>query len=93
MPEASLDDYLANVALYSDIQNNVDEDHVVMMTVHAAKGLEFKNVFVIGMSEGVFPAMKSVEEDGIKGLEEESEEEEDEEMNEIPDEEYDNYFM
>ena len=71
LPEASLDDYLANVALYSDIQNNVDEDHVVMMTVHAAKGLEFKNVFVIGMSEGVFPAMKSVEEDGIKGLEEE----------------------
>ena len=70
LPEATLDDYLANVALYSDIQNNTDEDHLTLMTVHSAKGLEFKNVFVIGMSEGIFPAMKSLEE-GINGLEEE----------------------
>ncbi len=70
LPEATLDDYLANVALYSDIQNNTDEDHITLMTVHSAKGLEFKNVFVIGMSEGIFPAMKSLE-DGINGLEEE----------------------
>lgn len=70
LPEATLDDYLANVALYSDIQNNTDENHITLMTVHSAKGLEFKNVFVIGMSEGIFPAMKSLE-DGINGLEEE----------------------
>ncbi len=71
LPEATLDDYLANVALYSDIQNNTDEDHITLMTVHSAKGLEFKNVFVIGMSEGIFPAMKSLDQDGIYGLEEE----------------------
>lgn len=70
-PLASLEDYLANVALYSDIQSSNDGDHVSLMTVHAAKGLEFKNVFVAGMSEGVFPSQKAVEEGGIKAVEEE----------------------
>ncbi|MDO4378792.1 MAG: UvrD-helicase domain-containing protein [Erysipelotrichia bacterium] len=70
-PTAGLDDYLADIALYSDIQNNDEGDHITLMTVHAAKGLEFKNVFVIGMSEGVFPSKKAVEENGIRGVEEE----------------------
>ncbi len=41
------------------------------MTIHAAKGLEFKNVFVIGMSETIFPSERAVNEGGIKAIEEE----------------------
>lgn len=69
-PDAQLDDYLQMVALYTDIQGNRDGHFVSLMTVHSAKGLEFKNVFVIGLSDGVFPSEKSMAE-GIKGLEEE----------------------
>ncbi len=69
-PEAGLDDYLGNVSLYSDIQADKTGKFVSLMTIHAAKGLEFDNVFVIGLSESVFPSAKTLSE-GIKGLEEE----------------------
>ncbi len=69
-PQAKLEDYLAMVALYTDLQNDDASQHVQMMTVHAAKGLEFKNVFVIGLSDGIFPSERTMSE-GIKGLEEE----------------------
>ncbi len=70
-PELGLDEYLANVALYTDIQDNNNGDHVSLMTIHASKGLEFDNVFVIGLSEGIFPSERSVLESGKAGLEEE----------------------
>jgi len=65
-------DYLAEIALYTDVEaKNNATDYVTLMTIHAAKGLEFDNVFVIGMSEGVFPSERTTSESGNKGLEEE----------------------
>ena len=69
--EATLDDYLGNVALYTDIQDNSNGEHVSLMTIHAAKGLEFDNVFVMGLSEGIFPSIRTLQESGNQGLEEE----------------------
>jgi len=59
--EPSLFGFLEEVALVADI-DKYDEtaDAVVMMTIHSAKGLEFGNVFLPGMEEGVFPGMKSI---------------------------------
>jgi len=69
-PDDSLDDYLQMISLYIDRANEKSEDAVNLMTIHSAKGLEFDTVFVIGVSEGVFPSSRSVQ-DGPKGLEEE----------------------
>ena len=58
--EASLEGYLEDIALISDIDNyNESADQVVLMTIHSAKGLEFPYVFLIGMEEGVFPSEMS----------------------------------
>ncbi len=60
--EKGLEAYLANVMLVSDIDNLEGErDHVVLMTLHSAKGLEFPVVFIPGFEEGVFPGMRSME--------------------------------
>lgn len=60
--EKGLEAYLANVMLVSDIDNlEGDRDHVVLMTLHSAKGLEFPVVFIPGFEEGVFPGMRSME--------------------------------
>ena len=57
----TLSGFLEEIALYTDIeQYDQDADAVVMMTMHAAKGLEFPNVYVIGMEEGLFPGMRSI---------------------------------
>jgi DNA helicase-2/ATP-dependent DNA helicase PcrA len=69
-PDAKLADYLQMVALYTDIATEQQGKFVSLMTVHSAKGLEFDNVFVVGLSDGIFPSMKSMEE-GMRGLEEE----------------------
>ncbi|MGE4455345.1 MAG: ATP-dependent helicase [Arcobacteraceae bacterium] len=53
-PDAKLDEFLANIALESE-QDNLDNDGVSMMSIHASKGLEYKHVFIIGMEEGFFP--------------------------------------
>ena len=54
--EATLEGYLEDIALMSDVDSyNESDDHVVLMTVHSAKGLEFPYVFLIGMEESVFP--------------------------------------
>ena len=54
--DATLEGYLEDIALMSDVDSyNESDDHVVLMTVHSAKGLEFPYVFLIGMEESVFP--------------------------------------
>ncbi len=55
--ESGLEGFLEEISLISDIDNyNADEDAVALMTVHSAKGLEFDNVFIVGMEEGIFPS-------------------------------------
>lgn len=68
--DAGLDEYLQVVSLYGDKDNPLNTDNVSLMTIHSSKGLEFDTVFVCGMSEGVFPSERSVEE-GRQGVEEE----------------------
>ena len=59
--EFSLSDFLEDVALVSDIDAyNEDDDCVVLMTLHSAKGLEFPVVFIPGMEEGIFPGNQSL---------------------------------
>ncbi len=59
--DLTLEGYLANVALYTDLDNyDKDSDSVVMMTMHSAKGLEFPTVFIIGAEEGIFPGMRAI---------------------------------
>jgi DNA helicase-2/ATP-dependent DNA helicase PcrA len=64
-------DFLAEISLLTDQDMNNDENanRVTMMTVHSAKGLEFKNVFIAGLEEGLFPSEMSSQ--SLKGLEEE----------------------
>ena len=58
--EASLGGFLEEIALYTDIDNyDQGADAIALMTVHAAKGLEFDNVFIAGMEEGIFPGRAS----------------------------------
>ena len=59
--EPTLSGFLEEIALYTDIeQYDKDADAVVMMTMHAAKGLEFPNVYIVGCEEGLFPGMRSI---------------------------------
>ena len=69
-PDSTLEDYLSMISLYTDKANEMEGDALSLMTIHAAKGLEFDTVFVIGMSEGIFPSERSAA-DGVKGMEEE----------------------
>ncbi len=66
--EATLAGFLEEVALMTDVdQLNDDEERVVLMTLHSAKGLEFNYVFMIGMEQGLFPSQRSMDEaDGIE---------------------------
>jgi DNA helicase-2/ATP-dependent DNA helicase PcrA len=62
--EATLGGFLESVALIADVDTLKDEgDHVVLMTLHSAKGLEFPVVFIVGMEEGVFPHSRSMSSD------------------------------
>lgn len=59
--EPTLQGYLEEVALISDIDSyESDDNKVVLMTLHSAKGLEFNNVFIAGMEEGIFPGNQSI---------------------------------
>lgn len=64
----TLEEFLESVALLSDLDNvQDDEDSVILMTLHSAKGLEYDTVFLTGMEEGVFPASRSIgSEEGIE---------------------------
>ncbi len=67
----TLQSYLEHVSLVMDLDRGAGEDSVQVMTLHAAKGLEFPLVFLPGWEEGVFPSQRSMDEKGEKGLEEE----------------------
>lgn len=66
--EATLEHYLAHIALFSNSDTGDQGDKVKLMTVHAAKGLEFPYVFLCGMNEGIFPSRKVRT---LQGMEEE----------------------
>jgi DNA helicase-2/ATP-dependent DNA helicase PcrA len=67
----NLESFLEHVSLATSIDQDWDGEKINMMTMHAAKGLEFDVVFLPGWEEGLFPHQKSIEEKGQNGLEEE----------------------
>ena len=69
-PDSTLDEYLQMIALYTNRASEDVGDAVNLCTIHSAKGLEFEIVFVIGLSEGIFPSERTMAE-GQKGIEEE----------------------
>ncbi len=59
--EPTLSDFLEQLSLISDIDSfDAESDRVVLMTIHSAKGLEFKNVYLVGLEEGIFPGNQSI---------------------------------
>lgn len=70
--EASLSGFLEEIALFTDVDKyEPDQDVVLMMTIHAAKGLEFNKVFLVGFEDGVFPGIRSINSIDPTELEEE----------------------
>ncbi|MCM1104671.1 MAG: UvrD-helicase domain-containing protein [Clostridium sp.] len=69
--EASLSEFLEEVALVAEIDNVNDDDRVLIMTLHSAKGLEFEHVYLAGMEDGVFPGGMAAYGDNPSELEEE----------------------
>ncbi len=69
---ASLSGFLEEVALVADIDSlDEDTDYVVLMTLHSAKGLEFPNVYLAGMEDGLFPSYMTITSDDPEEVEEE----------------------
>ncbi len=70
--KATLNGFLEEVALVADIDSlEEDQDHVVLMTLHSAKGLEFPHVYLVGMEDGLFPSYMTITGDDPEELEEE----------------------
>ena len=69
--EVSLEGYLQDVALYTNVDNDRSKNHVKVMTIHQSKGLEFPSVFISGLSDGIMPNKRSVRERKKKAMEEE----------------------
>ncbi len=67
----SLPDFLEHVSLVMDTNSQQNQEMVSIMTLHGAKGLEFETVFLPGWEEGLFPNQRAMDEQGLKGLEEE----------------------
>ncbi|MCP3728910.1 UvrD-helicase domain-containing protein [Sphingomonas sp. MG17] len=67
----SLGAFLEHVSLVMDNDASADEPKVTIMTIHAAKGLEFDTVFLAGWEEGLFPSQRALDEGGLASLEEE----------------------
>ena len=67
----NLESFLEHVSLATSLDQDWEGEKVNMMTMHAAKGLEFESIFLPGWEEGLFPHQKSIEEKGQNGLEEE----------------------
>ena len=70
-PESTFDEYLQNIALLTSQDDMNGGNYISLMTIHVAKGLEFDNVFVMGMNQGSFPSSRAINEDGRDGMEEE----------------------
>ncbi len=68
---ATFENYLQDIALFTDNDNGTEGEYVSLMSIHMSKGLEFNYVFVTGLSEGVFPSYRSISQSGDEGLEEE----------------------
>ena len=70
--EAKLSEFLEEVALVADIDNvSENDDRVLLMTLHSAKGLEFSHVYIAGMEDGVFPSYMTITSDDPSEIEEE----------------------
>ncbi len=67
----TLGDFLEHVSLVMDNEANDQAERLTIMTIHAAKGLEFDHVFLPGWEEGVFPSQRAMDEGGLASLEEE----------------------
>ena len=67
----TLGDFLEHVSLVMDNEAKDDTEKVTIMTIHAAKGLEFDHVFLVGWEEGVFPSQRALDSGGLAALEEE----------------------
>src|SRR5690606_7060821 len=67
----TLGGFLEHVALVMDNLDEVGGDQVSLMTLHAAKGLEFDTVFLPGWEDGLFPNQRALDDQGLRGLEEE----------------------
>ena len=66
-PDDTIYDYLENLSLISELEKTEDsDDSVFLMTMHAAKGLEFPIVFVVGLDEGLFPGKRSIDEGNVE---------------------------
>ncbi len=65
-PDSNLAEYLQNVSLLSDVDKTSEDQGVSLMTIHAAKGLEYDLVFLTGMEEGLFPSKMTMEEGGLE---------------------------
>ncbi|MEG2540223.1 MAG: UvrD-helicase domain-containing protein [Clostridia bacterium] len=59
-PTLGISDFMQSVALVSDTDNMDEDNYVTIATIHAVKGLEFKNVFVVGLEEGIFPTNRAL---------------------------------
>lgn len=66
-----LSSYLENISLATSQDEVSDSESVKLMTIHTAKGLEFKYVFVVGLNKDIFPSMRTLDDDPIYGIEEE----------------------
>ena len=66
--DASLEDFLTHIALFTDLDREQNTSTVKLMTIHTAKGMEFPYVFICGMNEGVFPSRKTL---SLEDMEEE----------------------
>ena len=69
--EINLETYLQDVALFTNTDFKNDDGSIKLMTIHQSKGLEFPFVFVIGLTEGIFPSYRTIRERKDEGLEEE----------------------
>ncbi|CAK7192285.1 ATP-dependent DNA helicase PcrA [Commensalibacter sp. Nvir] len=67
----SLEEFLEHISLIMDNDDSTSDNKITLMTLHAAKGLEFETVFLPGWEEGLFPSQRTLDENGNLGLEEE----------------------
>ena len=70
-PQMTLEDYLQEISLFTDKSQEQKNNSISLMTIHAAKGLEFDSVFIVNFNDGIFPSSRAIDEGGKNSLEEE----------------------